>query len=82
MFMKNASGRAYALMAQVEVSKVRFNKTKELGIEFTNQIDVWSKMEFRFRQQISQLKACRKADGREGWKDTRSLIYSIREKLD
>jgi hypothetical protein len=81
MFMKNDSGRASAFVAQVEVSSVRFDKGVDLGIEFKNQIDGWKKMEFKFRQQITQLRTG-KAGPRHSWSDLSPLNYAIREKID
>jgi len=71
--------------AEIEIALVRFSKTNNTQIEFRNEIDIWSKMEFKFRAQIKEMKAygrkpTRKA--RKEFKDLETLVYSIRDKLD
>jgi hypothetical protein len=80
MFMK-VSERTHALVAQVDVSNVRFDKGRDLGIEFRNQIDGWKKLELKFRQQIHELRSGKLNRG-PSWEDLTPLHYSIREKLD
>lgn len=67
--------------AQVEVLKARLVKETSLGIEFSNEIDVWSQMEFHFRRQIGKMQ-------REGVRDLektpqqdelKPLRYALRE---
>lgn len=74
--------------AEVEIAKVRFSKGMDLGIEFKNKIDAWTKMEFIFRQQILRLRAdggdgkYSRSVAKRGLKDLNALVYSIREKID
>jgi hypothetical protein len=98
MVMKDDSERDYAdrmdakikvWTAQVEVAKVKFSKSPNLGIDFQNEIDAWNRMEFIFRQQIKQLRSSvgpdktnLKSSTRRGYKDLKTLVYSIREKID
>ncbi len=68
---------------QVEVAKVRFNKIDQLGIEFSNEIDAWAQMEFKFRQQIQKMQRengkTTVADPQRS--DSRPLRYAFREAL-
>jgi hypothetical protein len=93
--MKNDSDKAYLdkkktqlriKPAEVEVAKARFHNGMDLGIDFHNKIDAWTKMEFIFSQQIKQLQ-----DGNElsqinvqkqVHRDLSTLVYSLREKID
>lgn len=68
--------------ATVDRSKVRFKSIKHLGIEFSNEIDAWSKMEFIYRRKITALRSTGTFGAREIFKDGKSLVYSIREKVD
>lgn len=70
------------LLAKVDVKKVSLIKRKSLGIDFTNEIDVWAKMEFRARKQVNRLKSNSSLDGHEILQDLNSLVYAIREKID
>lgn len=70
------------LLAKVDVKRVSLTKKQSLGIDFTNEIDVWAKMEFRARKQVKLLKEKGSLDGHEVLQDLNSLIYAIREKLD
>jgi hypothetical protein len=45
--VKNDPKKAPA--AIVDLHKVKYAKAASLGIDFTNEIDIWSKMEFRYR---------------------------------
>lgn len=69
-------------VAKVDVRKVKYSKGIKLGIDFSNEIDIWTKMEFRSRQQIQRLKNNDLLEGHEILKDLNSLIYAVREKLD
>lgn len=71
-------------VAEIELAEVRFSKGKELGFDLINEIDVWSKMEFKFRHQIHHLNKHGKIvkDSCRGRTDLHSLVYSIREKLE
>ncbi len=70
------------VIATVDVSKVRLVKDSKLGIDFFNEIDIWAKMEFRSREQISKLRQNKTLDGRSCSKSLGSLHYSVREKID
>jgi adenylosuccinate lyase len=74
--MNNDSVRGSIFAAEVEVEKVLLNKAPDLGVEFKNQIDAWSKMEFKFR---SSNIAPRKRYARN---DLIPLVYSIREYIE
>jgi len=67
--------------AEVDVSLARFSKGDNLGIEFSNEIDVWAQMVFRARQQIQWLKAGRQNLDASQRKNTDSVYYRIREGL-
>ena len=69
-------------LAKVDVKRVSLTKKKSLGIDFTNEIDVWAKMEFRARKQVNRLKLNSSLDGHEILQDLNSLVYAIREKID
>ncbi len=79
--MKNDS-RSLCI-AEVEVSKVKFSKAQELGIDFSNQIDAWSRMEFKFRHQIHHLRRHGTfQESKPKWLDLRSYVYAVREEMD
>jgi len=79
--MKNDSKSA--LIAKVDVRKAKYSKSKELGIDFANEIDVWARMEFRSRQQIKQLQCKGTLENQnETLKDAKTLFYAIRETID
>jgi hypothetical protein len=66
------------LIAHVELAKARFSHGEDLGIEFRNEIDAWTKMEVHFRHQIKNPRR-RSLKGKQ---DLLPLIYSIRHKVD
>ena len=68
-------------VAKVDVSKVRLIDEKKLGIDFFNEIDIWTKMEFNSREQISKLRN-KQSPVTQAYTSTHSLHYSVREKLD
>ncbi len=68
-------------VAKVDVSKVRLIDETKLGIDFFNEIDIWTKMEFNSREQISKLRH-NKSPSTLAYTSTHSLYYSVREKLD
>lgn len=68
--------------AAVQVEKVKYSKGKDLGIDFTNEIDAWAKMEFKYRKQIKQLQQYGTLADQETLKDLKTLVYAIRERLD
>lgn len=77
-------------VAEVEVQKVKFSKGPDTGIDFSNEIDAWAKMEFKFRQQIKNLRDQRILDRRfvpktvlrSERRDLHPTVYAIRQKLD
>ncbi|MGE3608270.1 MAG: hypothetical protein AB7I27_01685 [Bacteriovoracaceae bacterium] len=73
--MKNNLGSDYFLLAHVDLSGVHFYKKGDLGIEFTNEIDAWSKMMFKFRN-------TRSTDFKYAQKDLTPFIYSVRSRLE
>ena len=78
--MKNDS--KISIVAKVDLNHVKYVKPESLGIDFTNEIDVWSKMEFRFRKQIKNISKNRTLEGHDILKDLNSLVYAVREKID
>ena len=70
------------VVAKVDQRRVKFAKPESLGIDFTNEIDIWSKMEFRYREQIKSLSKNKTLEGHEVLKDLNSLVYAMREKID
>ena len=69
-------------LAKVDVKRVSLTKKKSLGIDFTNEIDAWAKMEFRARKQVNRLRNTGTLEGHEILQDLNTLVYAIREKLD
>ncbi len=69
-------------VAKVDVSKVRLIDESKLGIDFFNEIDIWTKMEFNSREQISKLRNNKPPSTQAAFKNPHSLHYSVREKLD
>ena len=70
------------IIARVDVQKARYSKGIKLGIDFSNQIDVWARMEFRSRQQVKELRRPNTRPKHEILKDLTTLHYCVREKLD
>ncbi len=70
------------MIAKVDLEKVSFLKENRVGIDFYNEIDVWAKMEFRFRGQISQLRQNKTLSVTSSVQGLQPLHYSVREKLD
>ncbi len=73
--MKDNLGSDYFLLAHVDTDNVRFSKGIELGIEFTNQIDAWNKMNFKFR-------SGRWSDLNYAHKDLNTFVYSVRSSIE
>lgn len=69
------------LIAHVDLPRVKFSKGLDLGIDFSNQIDAWSKMEFKFRQQIHQMRDYGTLK-KNAPLDLKSIVYSWRERID
>jgi len=78
--MKN--DQKLSIVAKVDLRNAKYAKPESLGIDFTNEIVVWSKMEFRYREQIKNLGKNRTLEGHGVLKDLNSLVYAIREKID
>jgi hypothetical protein len=70
------------VLAKVDVDRVSLLKKKSLGIDFTNEIDIWAKMEFRAREQVKRLKSNGILDGHDVLQDLNTLIYAVRTKLE
>ena len=70
------------IVAKVDLHNVQYVKPNSLGIDFSNQIDVWSRMEFRYREKIKNLCRNQTFEGHDTFQDLNSLIYAIREKID
>ena len=70
------------MIARVDLDKVSFLKENRVGIDFFNEIDVWTKMEFRFRGQINQLRQNKTLSASATIQGIQPLPYSFREKLD
>jgi hypothetical protein len=70
-------------LAEVEVHKVKFLKTTDTGIDFSNRIDAWAKMEFSFSQKIHRLRD-HGVTSRGNFKkhELNPLVYSFRQKID
>ena len=86
--MKISSDENVFLIAHVELDKARFAHGEDMGIDYQNEIDAWTKMEVVFRQQIKHLKECKTVNSKsiqrtkKNKSDLKSLVYSFREKLD
>jgi hypothetical protein len=70
------------IIGKVDKHKAKYIKPATLGIDFTNEIDVWSKMEFRYREKIKNLSQNRVLKGHDILEDLNSLVYAIRDKID
>ncbi len=81
--MKRDSGPLF-----IDPDHVKFARTPDTAIEFSNQIDVWSRMEFQIRAQIKELRVSGEHSVRpqslpvRKRKDLATLFYSIRQRLD
>lgn len=71
-----------SIVAKVDLKKVKYVKPEKLGLDFTNEIDMWSKMEFRYREQIKSLSQNRTLEGHDILKSLNALVYAVREKID
>jgi hypothetical protein len=75
------SNLKFPVIAEVDLRNVKYVKPASLGMDFTNEIDIWAKMEFRYREQIKNLSQNRTLDGHGVLKDLNTLVYAIREKI-
>jgi hypothetical protein len=76
---------------EIEIDQVKYSKSRNLAIDFHNQIDAWSKMEFVFSKQISRLRLletygvqtekCQTPKVQSSG-DLKPLQYSVRDKLE
>lgn len=72
----------------IDPDQVKFARTPDTAIEFSNEIDVWSRMEFQIRAQIKELRVAGEHSVRPQLaaprkrKDLAPLVYSIRQRLD
>lgn len=69
-------------VAKVDARNVKYSKPKKLGIDFSNEIDVWAKMQFKSRKQVQRLKQNNSLDGHDILQDINSIVYAIREKIE
>jgi hypothetical protein len=69
------------VIAKVDVKRVSLTKKKSLGIDFTNEIDIWAKMEFRAREQVKRLQNNQTLEGHGILQYLNTLIYAVRSKL-
>lgn len=68
--------------AEVDVSNARFSKGVDLGIDFTNEIDVWTQMEFRARHQIKRYKQYGAFKKNEILRELDPVYYGIRQSIE
>ena len=78
--MKNDSKSC--LPAEVDVLNARSSTGMDIGIEFSNEIDVWAKMQFRARHQIKQLKQFGKLTKGETDRNLHPLVYRTRQSIE
>lgn len=69
------------VMGKVDVNRVSLTKKKSLGIDFTNEIDVWAKMEFRAREQVKRMQNNQTPERHGILQDLNTLTYAVRSKL-
>lgn len=70
-------------LAEVEVHKVKFLKTVDTGIDFSNRIDAWAKMEFSFSKKIHRLRDHgHSSSGNFKKHELNPFVYSFRQKID
>lgn len=70
------------IVAKVDARKVKYSRPKELGIDFSNKIDIWAKMEFKSRKQVERLRNNDCLSGHDILQDLNTIVYAVREKLD
>jgi hypothetical protein len=70
------------VLAEVDVTKIKYRKSVSLGIDFANEIDIWAKMEFRASKQVKHLKLYGTTNKHEILYDLNTLVYAIREPID
>lgn len=85
--MKNDSDNFKVIFGHVELEQVRFTHGEDLGIDFHNSIDAWTKMEVIFRQQIKYLKDSKTlkrtySKQHKHKADLNSLFYAFRDQFD
>jgi hypothetical protein len=74
-----------ASWAQIDLSHARFSSNEDLGIDFRNEIDAWTKMEKVFCHQIRSMKdnkSTKVKTPKKKKEDLRTLVYSVRQRLD
>lgn len=67
--------------AQVDPSRVSYVK-RNLGIDFANEIDAWTRMEYHFSRQIQSLKNTGKLGRSTYSKSVKNYVYAVREKVE
>jgi hypothetical protein len=78
--MKNDS--KVSILAEVDVAHARYSNGFDLGIDFANEIDVWSQMEFKARHQIKHLKQYGTHNKHVVLKEIHSYFYATRQTLE
>lgn len=78
--MKNDSKSC--ILAEVDVANARYSEGVDLGIDFANEIDVWSQMEFQARRQIKHLKQYGTHNRHVVLKELNSYFYATRQALE
>lgn len=68
--------------AEVDVTKARSSTGNNIGIEFSNEIDVWSQMEFRARRQMRHLRQFGTHKETDGFQELNSFFYWTRQAMD
>lgn len=67
--------------ATVDLSRVRYSN-RNLGIDFANEIDAWTRMEYRFSRQIMFLKNTGRMSKKSFSSNVKSYFYAVREKVE
>ncbi len=66
------------VIAKIDLDQVsQFDETNT-SVDFFNEIDIWAKMEFQSRHQVSRLRHKRSSGSSETSKNLHSLHYSFR----
>ncbi len=68
-----------SVIAFIDLDQVSQFDENERTIDFFNEIDIWAKMEFQSRSQISRLRHKKSLSPNRQFKSLHSLHYSFRE---
>ncbi len=69
------------LFAEVDVANARPHRSTSLGIAFTNEIDIWSQIEFRNCHQIRHMRCYGTPKVFALTLASQSYVYSMQERL-